>query len=155
VNNVFKEELNHQLVDVQMVNMLTKPTSVEIVMLNVKLALTTLFVLNVLKNLSEVKSLIVYVLMDILILVLKFVKLVLLNVKHVTVVLPAVLIVLNQESMFQNVFVHMENLNLKDNVMIVPSNVMVVLNSLIIVKNVLETELILKSVTVLQVFMKI
>jgi len=53
VSFVLLVELIHQNVIVQMDNILTNLISVEIVMLNVKLVVISLFVLNVLKILSE------------------------------------------------------------------------------------------------------
>jgi len=63
---VLWEELTHQNVSAQMVNTLTKPTSVEIVTTNVKLVSNTEPVLNVWKILSELPQICVTVMMDIM-----------------------------------------------------------------------------------------
>lgn len=148
VQFVLTEELILQHVNVQKDNITMKLTPVDHVTTNVNHVPLMEFVMNVLKVLTELVQLIVNVLMDIMIIIPKFVKNVLSNVTNVTknsFVKP----VLVKESTHH--LVNVQNIYGKlmktKNVNHVLINVMDV-TLLMIVENVLKTELMLLLVTV-------
>lgn len=148
VQFVLTEELMLQNVNVQKDNITMKLTSVDHVTTNVKDVLLTELVMNVLKVLTELAQLIVNVLMDIMIITLKFVNYVLSNVtlvlKNTFVILVVVIELTHHLVNVQNIY---GKLMKKPIVNLVLINVKVV-TLLMIVENVLETELTLQLVTV-------
>jgi len=104
VISVFKEESMPQNVTVQMVNTLMLTINAKTVMSNVKLVLIMMFVLNVLKMLTELPQKNVNVMLDIM-------KLMLLSVHNVTTIvlnvslIQVVPFVLKEEKVFQTVYV--------------------------------------------------
>jgi len=144
---VLPEELIHQSVPAQMVNTLTNKTFAETVTLNVKLAILTTLVLNVLTTLKDTPQKNVHVTMDTMRLVMLFVHLVTTNVP---LVLPMnnVSLVPTQESTHLNVIAQNICMMMPVSVPTVHTNVKDVTPTQLIVKNVLPTESTPQLVTV-------
>jgi len=146
---VLPEESTHQSVTALMVNTLTKPTFAEIATLNVKLALTMPFVLNVLKTLTELTLILVSVSTDTMKMEPLSVQLVTKDAEHVSN-MTNVSNVLNQESTQTDVIAQIICSITWEPVWIVPINVTDVKEVQKSVKNVHSVELKPQSVTVSQ-----